>query len=51
MSKPDAERNAPPKPDEEQKKLKEAVTNLDKPAKPRAEPPLTVPAKNTAEKG
>jgi len=51
MSKPDAQRNAPPKPDEEQKKLKDAVNNLDKPTKPRAEPPLAVPAKNTVEKG
>jgi hypothetical protein len=51
MSKPDAQRNTPPKTDDEQKKLKEAVNNLDKPATPRAEPPLTVPAKNTVEKG
>jgi hypothetical protein len=51
MTKPDAQRNTPPKPDEELKKLQEAVNDLDKPAKPRAEPPLTVPAKNTVEKG
>jgi hypothetical protein len=46
-----ADRNAPPKPDDEQKKLKDAVNNLDKPTAPRNEPPLTVPAKNTVEKG
>jgi hypothetical protein len=51
MTKPDAQRNAPVKPDEEQKKLKEAVSDLDKPSTPRAEPPLTVPAKNKVEKG
>jgi len=51
MSKPDAQRNTPPKSDEELKKLKEAVNDLDKPAKPRDEPPLTVPAKNKVEKG
>ncbi len=51
MTKPDAQRNVPPKTDEELKKLKEAVNNLDKPAQPRAEPPLTVPAKNKVEKG
>lgn len=51
MSKPDTQRNAPPKTDEELKKLKEAVNDLDKPAKPRDEPPLTVPAKNKVEKG
>ncbi|MFO0994426.1 MAG: hypothetical protein U1E67_21135 [Hyphomicrobiales bacterium] len=51
MNKPDAQRNTPPKADEEQKKLKDAVSNLDKPAAPRAEPPLAVPAKNTVEKG
>lgn len=51
MNKPDAQRNTPPKSDDEQKKLKEAVNVLDKPARPRAEPPLAVPAKNTVEKG
>ena len=51
MSKPDAQRNKPPKLDEEQKKLKDAVDNLDKPASPRDEPPLVVPAKNRVEKG
>jgi hypothetical protein len=51
MSKADAQRNTPPKSDEELKKLKEAVNDLDKPAKPRDEPPLTVPAKNRVEKG
>jgi hypothetical protein len=51
MNKPDAQRNVPPKPDDEQKKLKDAVNELDKPTLPRAEPPLTVPAKNKVEKG
>jgi hypothetical protein len=51
MSKPDAQRNKPPKPDEEQKKLKDAVNDLDKPARPRDEPPLVVPAKSRVEKG
>ena len=51
MSKPDNDRNKPPQPDEELKKLKDAVNNLDKPAKPRAEPPLQVPAKDRVERG
>ena len=51
MTKSEAQRNTPPKRDDEQKKLKEAVNALDKPGKPRAEPPLTVPAKNVVEKG
>ena len=51
MSKPETQRNKPPKSDEEQKKLKDAVNDLDTPATPRDEPPLTVPAKNRVEKG
>jgi len=50
MSKPDSERNKPPKTDEELKKLKDAVNNLDRPAQPRNEPPPVVPSRDPSER-